>query len=424
MRHNLGLAAMVGLAVLAACEPVAAGQAPLPTAEVGEALRMIARRCPADLAKAIDGAVHDLNAMPERSRAAPVAPVDASATAFLAAYAGMGEDPASPQDEAALRKVAIEGMIRGFGPDATYVDFDDAAGGPAAVYVELRQKSPDTILVEPMEGGPAEKAGVLSGDRLVSVDGHPTVGLSVKDVRLLLRGEVGAPARLVVARSDHEAPLTIDIERINDPSLYRRYNVRSKTVAGVGVVAVAALDNGTVGLVKEHLRALQAQRPAPVGYVLDLRANSGGLLEEVVALADLFMDKGVVGRIASVGACPPEPAQVLQTRRGDETHGAPLVVLVDAQTASGAELLASGLVQAGRATVLGERTFGAGQIRSVFPVAGTRAMVLPSGEFLAKDGARLQGVGVTPSILVPARTGTSDPPLDRAMAILQAGVKP
>ena len=421
MRSKFSSQAFGVLVALILGLPAKAGERPLDTKEIGMVLRAIGARCSTDLPKALDGAVKNLNALPSRAGAAPLAAGDQSISAFLAKYAAM--DSSSVGEETSLRAAAIQGMVESLGPSARYIDLAPVAPrarGPARIYVSLQKIQTYTTIVSVVEGGPAQMADVRRGDQITSIDGQLTAGLAINDVTSLLQGEVNTSVQLIISRPGFKEKLSIDVQRKADLSFPRQQPVQSKVVSGVAIITVPAMDPGVSGFVKDAILALRRQHPPPVGYILDLRYNAGGRLDEVVALADLFMDEGVVGTVTHVDVCPSQEPQILRTRRGDETRGAPMIVLVNESTASGAELLAAGLAQSHRAKTMGQKTYGLGEIKTVFPTVGTMALSLLTGELLTADGKRLQGVGLVPSLQMDERYEPSDALLEAAIAVLSA----
>ncbi|CAL9449663.1 hypothetical protein SUDANB120_02417 [Streptomyces sp. enrichment culture] len=235
-------------------------------------------------------------------------------------------------------------------------------------------------------GGPAARAGIAAGDRLVAVDDRPVTGLKTAEVVALLRGEAGTPVALRTAREGAEASRTVHRE------LLRAEPVTVRTLpGGVTVIKVAAFTRGSGARVRDAVRAA----PPGGGVMLDLRGNPGGLVTEAVAAASAFLDGGLVATYDVRGE-----ERALYAERGGDT-ARPLVALVDAGTMSAAELVAGALQDRGRAVAVGTRTFGKGSVQMPTQLPDGSVAELTVGTYRTPGGRSLDGTGITPDL--PAR---------------------
>lgn len=253
------------------------------------------------------------------------------------------------------------------------------------------EKEGAIVVVAPIGEAPAYRAGIESGDRILSVGGQPTSGQSVEDVVRLLRGSPGTAVRVMVRRAgrDRSFELTLTREKIKVPS------VRA-AIVGDRRIGYARVSSFTAQADEQLTAAIDGMLGAGArALILDLRNNPGGLLESTVHVARMFM---AGRRIVSI-----------KPRSGEETSydaytaahpDLPLMVLIDAGTASCAEILAAAVQDAGRATVIGEHSFGKGSIQTVFPVRGGAALALTTAYYLRPNGQRIHRRGIEPDIAV------------------------
>ncbi|MFJ9787878.1 S41 family peptidase [Streptomyces globosus] len=273
---------------------------------------------------------------------------------------------------------------------AEFQDFADGLDGRwtgVGLWPERRADGAIAIArVQP--GGPAARAGITAGDRLVAVDDRPVTGLKTAEVVALLRGGAGTPVALRTARGGTEASRTVHREQLRaDP-----VTVRSLP-GGVTVIKVAAFTRGSGARVRDAVRAA----PPGGGVLLDLRGNPGGLVTEAVAAASAFLDGGLVATYDVRG----EERALYADRGGDTAR--PLVALVDTGTMSAAELVAGALQDRGRAVAVGTRTFGKGSVQMPTQLPDGSVAELTVGTYRTPGGRSLDGTGVTPDLPAPDR---------------------
>lgn len=305
--------------------------------------------------------------------------------------------------EPKLMQAAIRGLLTDLDPHSAYLDHEQTRsmdemteGAYDGIGLELVQQPDRSLLViAPIDDTPADRAGLRSGDVIVAIDGEPIHAESVDAAVNDLRGPPGSEVRLTVLREGAEAPLELVVVR----QTIRITSVRGKLLEpGFGYLRISTFQGDTGPQVGSRVQALAKDNAGPLsGLVLDLRSNPGGLLNAAVEAADAFLDSGVIvstkGRMAFANA-------EYRARPGDVLGGAPMVVLVDAGTASAAEVLAGALRDRQRALVLGTRTFGKGSVQSILPLDNGDSIKLTTARYYTPSGRSIQASGIAPDIVL------------------------
>ena len=321
-------------------------------------------------------------------------------------------DPVAP---GVLEQAAVEGMVGSLDPHSAFLDsaeFDEmrvtTAGSYSGVGIEVAERDGNVVVVSPIEGSPAERAGVRSGDVLVEVDGVAVQPDSMNATIERMRGLAGTSVRLMLTREDQPEPLRFDLER----SEVHVHSVRAEPLPGrYGYVRITHFSDATPGDFDAAVLSLQSAAGSPLrGLVLDLRDNPGGVLESAVGVADSLLESGMIVRADGRTA---EARFELDATRGDLLAGAPVVVLVDRGSASGAEIVAGALRDHGRATLMGERTFGKGSVQTVMPLSNGEALKLTTSRYFTPSGRSIQERGLEPDVRIAATTGESPHPASR-----------
>ena len=326
-------------------------------------------------------------------------------------------DPVAP---GALEQAAVEGMIESLDPHSAFLDSAEfgemrvtTAGSYSGVGIEVAEEDDRVVVVSPIEGSPAERAGVRPGDVLVEVDGVALKPGKLNAAIERMRGLSGSSVHLVLTREDEREPLHFDLER----SEVHVRTVRSEPLPGrYGYVRISHFSDSTPGDFNAAVLALQSSDAPLRGLVLDLRNNPGGVLESAVGVADSLLESGMIVRADGRTA---ESRFELDATAGDLLAGAPVVVLVDRGSASGAEIVAGALRDHGRATLMGERTFGKGSVQTVMPLSNGEALKLTTSRYFTPSGRSIQERGLEPDVRIATRTGDSP-----HAAILKAGSDP
>lgn len=306
-----------------------------------------------------------------------------------------------PVDRQKLLDGAVRGMLEKLDPHSGYYSpaewaeaTNDMKGQFGGVGIEVDTRGERLVVLSPIEGGPADKAGVRPGDVVVAVDGRLVLGGSFDKVVKTLRGTPGTKVKLTVSRKGEAKPRVFELER----AIIKLPSIVAKRLDGGGLyVRVKQFQERThEELVAAVAKARAEKGPALRGVLLDLRANPGGFVDEAVGVADEMMHEGGIYSLRHRGRRIDEAS----ASAGGALVDLPIVVLVDAYTASAAELLTGALQDAGRALVVGERTFGKGSVQSVLPLPGGTGMRLTTGRYFTPKGHAIQADGIHPDVLV------------------------
>ena len=312
-------------------------------------------------------------------------------------------DYVDPVGDHRLLQAAIHGMVASLDPYSEYLDRDqysqvqiDSSGEYSGVGLEVSMEDDEVIVVAVFAGSPAAAAGLRPGDVIATIDGTPITNSSLAATIDRMRGKSGTMVRIGVLRGTSSTPIVIAVER----GRVVLHSVRSLPLApGIGYLRIAEFTQATGPEVKAALRSLQAGNRGPLrGLVLDLRDNPGGVLEAAVSVADDFLNGGV---IVTARGRTPDANFAMDATQGDLLHGAPIVVLVDGGSASAAEIVAGALKDHGRATLMGQRTFGKGSVQTVMPLPGGRALKLTTSLYYTPSGVSINHKGLLPDIVLP-----------------------
>jgi carboxyl-terminal processing protease len=324
---------------------------------------------------------------------------------YVAVYNAVKDAYVEPVDDKKLMHSAIRGLLLDLDPHSTYFDKEDAeafdeqaTGAYDGVGVELLQQPDNTLrVISPIDDTPAAKAGIKAGDVIVAIDGKPISG---EDGMEPLRGEPGSKLTLTLLREGKSKPFDVTLTR----ETIRIASVRSRMLEpGYGYMRISTFQADTGADFQSNLDKLQASGKLN-GLVLDLRSNPGGLLVSAVQVADDLLEKGNIvstrGRIAISDS-------KFDATPGDRLHGAPLVVLVDAGSASAAEVLAGALRDNKRALVIGSRTFGKGSVQTVLPLDNGDSVKLTTARYYTPSGKSIQASGIVPDVVLKPEQETA-----------------
>ena len=310
-----------------------------------------------------------------------------------------------PVTKEQLDLAAVDGMVASLDPHSAFLDPAEyeamrvsTAGHYSGVGLEVAERDGRIAVVTPIDGSPAARAGVRSGDILLEIDGRTVAGGALDEIIDRMRGFVGSTVRLTVERSGEPEPLQFALER----SEVHVRTVRAEPLPGrYGYLRVTHFTDATPRDFDRALADLQSTGPLR-GLVLDLRGNPGGVLESSVSVADEFLDSGIIVRAEGRTA---ESRFELRATAGDALRSAPLVVLIDRGSASGAEIVAGALRDHGRATLMGERTFGKGSVQTVMPLANGQALKLTTSRYFTPSGASIHDRGLEPDVSLAGAMG-------------------
>jgi carboxyl-terminal processing protease len=320
-------------------------------------------------------------------------------------------DYVEPIDDAELLENAIRGMVGDLDRHSAFLDADEfqdirisTSGRYSGVGLEINQANNRVVVIAPIDGTPAERAGVLAGDEIIEID-----DLSVGDHRFSdaidqLRGRAGTSVTIRVRRPGYDDPLTFNLTR----QKIKLASVRHEMLDGsIGYVRVSQFNDTTAAETSRAIDELMDSSQAAEGHmltglVLDLRNNPGGILDSAVDVSDLFLDDGV---IVSAAGRTPESRFTRVAGLGDVLDGATMTVLVNGGSASGSEIVAGALQDHNRATIIGTQTFGKGLVQTVMPLSRGRAIKLTTSRYFTPSGVSINDTGVTPDIVVEGLQG-------------------
>jgi carboxyl-terminal processing protease len=296
---------------------------------------------------------------------------------------------------------AIKGMLETLDPHSNFMPPDvyaqlknDTSGkfGGLGIEVWVNKEGVLTV-VTPMEGTPAWKAGVKPGDRIVKIDGKSTKGMSIVEATTKIRGDVGSEIKLTVQREGMAKTLDFKMKRVSIDVKSVKYELFEEKY---GYIRLNHFQEKSSSEVKAALKKMESKRKL-AGLVLDLRNNPGGLLDEAVDIANLFIDSGVI--VSTIGRNK-EEKDVKYAKSGIARLDFPLVVLVNGSSASAAEIVAGALKDHKRGMVLGARTFGKGSVQTVIPLADDVGLKLTIARYYTPNGISIQAKGIEPDIIV------------------------
>ena len=304
----------------------------------------------------------------------------------------------------ALIEAAINGMLTSLDPHSSYLSPDDAEnmqvqtrGEFGGLGIEVTQEDGFVKVVSPMDGTPADQAGIESGDFITHVDGESVLGLTLNDAVDLMRGPVGSEIVITVVREGRAEPFDVSIIR----DTIELTAVRARTERDVVVLRVTTFNDNTYPNLKSSMKE-QVEKIGGMdkvsGFVLDLRNNPGGLLSQAIKVSDAFLD---AGEIVSTRGREVQDGDRFNATPGDLAEGKPVVVLINGGSASASEIVAGALQDHNRAIVVGTKSFGKGSVQTVMPLRGNGAMRLTTARYYTPSGRSIQALGVSPDIMVP-----------------------
>ncbi|WP_338549371.1 S41 family peptidase [Roseovarius phycicola] len=306
-------------------------------------------------------------------------------------------------EEGDLIEAAINGMLTSLDPHSSYLSPDDAAdmrvqtrGEFGGLGIEVTLEEGFVKVVSPIDGTPAESAGIEAGDFITHVDGESVLGLNLNEAVELMRGPVGSEIVITVVREGETEPFDISIIR----DTIKLTAVRARTERDTVVLRVTTFNDQTYKNLESGL-AEQIEDAGGddnvSGIVLDLRNNPGGLLTQAIKVSDAFLEKG---EIVSTRGRNPEDGERFNATPGDLAEGKPIVVLINGGSASASEIVAGALQDHRRAVVVGTKSFGKGSVQTVMPLRGDGAMRLTTARYYTPSGRSIQALGVSPDIVV------------------------
>jgi carboxyl-terminal processing protease len=309
-----------------------------------------------------------------------------------------------PVSDRQLMDNAVRGMLAELDPHSQYLDPREyneirisTSGTFTGVGLEVQTDDGKIIVVSPIEGTPADRAGIRSGDTILAINDEIVDPGNISQTIALMRGPAGSRVRLTVARDGQPGPLAFDLKR----SAVEVHSVHARLLdSGFGYARISRFTDTTAKDLRRALAELNHKTPDGLpGLVLDLRDNPGGVVEAAVAVADCFLEQGL---IVTASGRTRDATFRHEAVPGDLLAGAPLVVLVNGGSASASEIVAGALQENHRATIAGTRTFGKGSVQTVIPLSEGSAIKLTTARYFTPSGVSIQGLGISPDVNLAA----------------------
>ena len=320
---------------------------------------------------------------------------------FTEVFARIKNDYVEPIEDTALLENAIRGMLSGLDPHSAYLvpdDYQELQAGTSGEFgglgIEVGMEDGFVKVIAPIDDTPAQQAGVEAGDLVVRLDDTPVKGMSLADAVKVMRGKPGTDIVLTIVREGVDRPIRITITR----AVIHVTSVRSRPLEpGYGYVRISQFQLRTGESLREAVGKLREGTGDDdlKGLVLDLRNNPGGVLNAAVSVSDAFLDNGII--VYTEGRM--DDAKLTFSAKGsDILDGIPLVVLVNAGSASASEIVAGALQDHGRAVIMGEKTFGKGSVQTILPLGNGSALKLTTARYYTPSGTSIQARGIVPDI--------------------------
>lgn len=319
-----------------------------------------------------------------------------------------------------LTTKAIEGMLRGLDPYSAYLsperyrDLEIGTSGEfGGVGMEVTTQDGFLKVIAPIEGGPAEKAGIKPKDLIIEIEGKTTKDMVVQEAVNLLRGPKGSPVNITIDREGEPDPIKITLIRDKITIKSVKYELLDNQI---GYIKLSQFQEESSQELRTALTELESQNSRDLrGVVLDLRNNPGGLLGEAIEIVDEFIDQGL---IVSVRGRSEDQTREFYATKGGDFQQYPIVVIVNEGSASASEVVAEALQDSKRATILGTNTFGKGSVQTIIRLEDGSGLKLTTAKFYAPSGRSISEVGVTPDVIVE-NSNAKDKQLETAVDLLK-----
>lgn len=306
-----------------------------------------------------------------------------------------------PIDDKELIENAVNGMLTALDPHSSYLNaesFEDmqvnTRGSFGGLGIEVTMENGFVKVVSPIDDTPAFRAGIQAGDYITHIDGEAVLGMSLSDAVDKMRGKVGTTIDLKLRREDVAEEISKTITR----DIIKIRSVRHRVEGKSGYIRITTFNQNTYEGVKDAIKEIKKELKDDLrGYVIDLRNNPGGLLDQAIAVADAFLERG---EIVSTRGREDEDVARDNATSGDLTDGKPIVVLINGGSASASEIVAGALQDHKRAIILGTQSFGKGSVQTIIPIPGHGAMRLTTARYYTPSGRSIQAKGIEPDIVV------------------------
>jgi carboxyl-terminal processing protease len=321
---------------------------------------------------------------------------------FMSVYERVKANYVDQVDDRTLMKGAIDGMLAALDPHSSYVEESDFTalrtttdGNYGGLGITVQTEDGAVKVVSPTEDTPAWRAGVKAGDYITHINGELVYGVTLDEAVEKMRGAPGTGIKLTIVRPGRDKPFDLSMVRERIELRPVKWEIKD----GVGIVNINTFAANTGEATKAALVAIdKATNGKPLGYVVDLRSNPGGLLDQAIEVSDAFLERG---EIVSQRGRRKDDIERFYARPGDLAKGLPVIVLVDAGSASAAEIVAGALQDHRRALVMGEKSFGKGSVQTVVQTGPQSALRLTTARYYTPSGKSVQAGGIDPDLTVP-----------------------
>ena len=350
---------------------------------------------------------------------------------FTDAFASIKSDYVEDIDDETILKNAIKGMLSGLDPHSSYLDEsgyknlkEGTSGEFGGLGIEVGMEDGLIKVISPIDDTPAQRAGIQPGDLIFRIDGKSVKNMSMDESIEIMRGKPGTKIKLSIIREGVDKPLNIVLKRAVIKVKSVKYNLLDKSYA---YIRISSFQSHTAKQLRKAIKSLtkesQALLPGQTlkGLILDLRNNPGGILNGSVAVADIFLNQGLI--VYTKGRVKDSNLKFSATR-GDMLDGEPIVVLVNEGSASASEIVAGALQDHHRAVVMGSVTFGKGSVQTIKPLSNTTAIKLTTARYYTPSGRSIQAEGIIPDItLANIELNESKSKHDSLMQVKEADLK-
>lgn len=321
---------------------------------------------------------------------------------FMDVFQKVRSDYVEKVDDEKLIRGAISGMLSSLDPHSSFLDASDfttlrtqTEGSYGGLGLSVSMEDGAVKVIAPTEDTPAFRAGIKAGDYITHLDGELIYGGTLDEAVQKMRGKPGTPIKLTIVRPGRDKPIDVTLVR----EIIDIKPVKWEVKDGIGIVNIVSFSADTGADVRQAIRSIdKALGRKPAGYVLDLRSNPGGLLDEAVSVSDVFLERG---EIVSQRGRNKGDIERYYAKPGDDAKGLPVIVLVDSGSASASEIVAGALQDQHRALVMGERSFGKGSVQTLLPLSPSTALRLTTARYYTPSGRSVQEGGIKPDIRVP-----------------------
>jgi carboxyl-terminal processing protease len=340
---------------------------------------------------------------------------------FMSVYERVKANYVDQVDDHTLIKGAIDGMLASLDPHSSYMedsDFDSLKtttdGNYGGLGLTVTVEDGAVKVIAPTEDTPAWRAGIKSGDYITHINGELVYGATLDEAVDKMRGEPGTPIKITIVRPGRDKPFDVSLVRERIQLRPVKWEIKD----GIAVIDINTFSGNSAEETRAALTAVdKATGGHPLGYILDLRSNPGGLLDQAVDISDAFLERG---EIVSQRGREKSDIERYYAKAGDMAHGRPIIILVDAGTASAAEIVAGALQDQRRALVMGEKSFGKGSVQTVVQTGPRSALRLTTARYYTPSGRSVQAGGIDPDLSVPQ---LSDPDYKNRPVVREADLR-